>query len=127
MENNNGKERWYQIIGKKPLCNRRADRAPHVFGYCFVLCWRCTALISTILLCSLISWIVTGTRYVIGKRIEYLIIGILLVLPTLLDGIRQYLFHKESTNQRRFIWGVISGIGLWIIASVVHNVLIFIK
>lgn len=124
MENNNGKERWYQIIGKKPLCNRRADRAPHVFGYCFVLCWRCTALISTILLCSLISWMVIGTRYANCVGWRYFLFGSALVLPTLWDGLRQYLFYKESTNQRRCILGIISGIGLWLVSSVTHHMLL---
>lgn len=120
MEN----EKWYQIIGKMPLCNRRPDRAPHVCGYCFFLCWRCTALISTILFCSLISWIVAGNRYANCMGWGYFLMGSSLILPTLWDGLRQYLFHKESTNRRRCILGIISGIGLWLVSSVAHHVLV---
>lgn len=41
----------------------------------------------------------------------------ILILPTFIDGIVQYVFHIESTNIRRVILGCISGAGLWILAS----------
>lgn len=35
-------------VGKVPLCNERADRAPCFLGKCFILCWRCTSIIGSI-------------------------------------------------------------------------------
>lgn len=26
-------------VGKEPLCNGKAERAPYIFGKCFILCW----------------------------------------------------------------------------------------
>ncbi len=103
-------------IGKVPLCNRKSERAPHICGKCFILCWRCTALSCSMLLSALISFFLTGNAYIKVGIKELFLAGVLLV-PTLLDGGRQYFYYKESTNQKRIIWGTVSGIGLWIIAS----------
>lgn len=103
-------------IGKVPLCNGKSERAPHIFGKCFILCWRCTALSGSMLLSALLSFILTGHAYIeIGMR--ELFLAVMLLLPTLLDGGGQYFFGRESTNQRRVIWGTVSGVGLWMIAS----------
>lgn len=103
-------------IGKVPLCNGKSERAPHICGKCFILCWRCTALSCSMLLSALLSFCFTGNTYIEAGIRELFLAGVLLV-PTLLDGVRQYFFNKESTNHRRIIWGTVSGVGLWIIAS----------
>lgn len=41
--------------------------------------------------------------------------GIGLVLPVVVDGTCQYGFKKESTNRRRFITGLLAGIGTGIL------------
>lgn len=43
--------------------------------------------------------------------------AVVLVMPTFVDGIAQYVFGIESTNVRRFLLGFISGVGLWMLAS----------
>lgn len=103
-------------LGKAPLCNGRADRAPHICGKCFILCWRCTSLIFTMLLCSFLCWALTGDLHLELKPCE-IAYAMALILPTAVDGVLQYAFHIESTNIRRIVFGVISGIGLWLLAS----------
>lgn len=103
-------------IGKEPLCNGKAERAPHIFGKCFILCWRCTSLICSMLLCSCLSCCFQGTMYIELEMHGVIYAGIL-VIPTLVDGVLQYAFHIESTNVRRTVFGGISGIGLWMLAS----------
>ncbi len=103
-------------VGKEPLCNGKAERAPHIWGKCFVLCWRCTSLIFSMLLCSCLCCFFTGAMHV-ELQIHGAIYAGILILPTLIDGILQYVFHIESTNMRRALLGCISGIGLWLLAS----------
>lgn len=103
-------------IGKEPLCNGKADRAPHIFGKCFILCWRCTSLIVSILLCCCICYCFTGNMY-ITLEVDDMGYIVILILPTLVDGILQYVFNIDSTNLRRILLGGISGIGLWMLAS----------
>lgn len=103
-------------FGKAPLCNGRADRAPHIFGKCFILCWRCTSLIFTVLLCSFLCWLFMGSMYA-ELEIHEILYALILIYPTAVDGILQYFFQIESTNARRIIFGFISGIGLWMFAS----------
>ena len=40
------------------------------------------------------------------------IISILLILPTLIDGLTQAYFNRESTNSIRVISGVLAGVGV---------------
>lgn len=103
-------------IGKEPLCNGKANRAPHIGKKCFILCWRCTSLIFTMLLCVCLCSIFKGSMCM-EFRIYDIIYAIILILPTLIDGVLQYVFHVESTNVRRALLGIISGIGLWMLAS----------
>lgn len=110
-------------IGKEPLCNGKAERAPHIFGKCFILCWRCTSLIVSILLCCCICYGFNGNIHIAleAHDVGYIVI---LILPTFIDGILQYVFYMESTNSRRVLLGVISGIGLWMLASWANSVLL---
>lgn len=103
-------------VGKEPLCNGKPERAPHIFGKCFILCWRCTSLIFSMLLCSCLCYFLTGSIY-IDLGIQGVICAVILAVPTLVDGVLQYIFHMESTNTRRILLGCVSGIGLWMLAS----------
>ncbi len=47
------------------------------------------------------------------------IISLLIVLPTFIDGLIQLIFEWESNNWLRFITGVISGVGMMSLASIV--------
>lgn len=85
-----------------PLCNKKPDRAPKIFGHTFILCWRCSGLI-------------------VGASLGYLIllliqpIGIYsfaLLIPIGVDGGMQYYLGVLSTNSRRFITGIIGGLSV---------------
>ena len=103
-------------VGKVPLCNERADRAPCFLGKCFILCWRCTSIIGSMLLAAGICWLYTGDMYATFE-IWMLACAFILMLPTFVDGIMQYAFGIESTNRRRVVLGSITGVGLWLLAS----------
>lgn len=91
-------------IGEVPICNGIAERAPHLFGFCFPLCYRCTFFI--------LSFVIT--LYVgFHKQLKIKpIFLILLILPLIIDGGLQTFFGIESTNIRRVITGSLFGFGI---------------
>lgn len=80
-----------------PICNKKPNRAPKLFGHPFILCWRCTG----ILIGGIISMMVPLSR-------NYLLF-LFLVLPLLIDYGTQWLKWRESTNILRAITGVLCG------------------
>ncbi|SES85347.1 Predicted membrane protein [Natronincola peptidivorans] len=99
------------FIGKAPLCNLRANTAPHIGSFCFPLCWRCFGvLIGYIGLHSLSKVVQPSIMIHYGW-------GMLLLLPIALDGYLQYFKEIESTNERRFSTGLIGMMGLRILLN----------
>lgn len=96
-------------LGKVPLCNNQSERAPHLCGKCFILCWRC----SMVALCSVSM---TALLNITKTDVLFLDIGftlpVLLLVPMIVDGCLQYFFKRESTNARRALTGALFGIGL---------------
>ena len=102
------------MLGKVPVCNLKPERAPRYGGFCFPLCWRCTGIV-------LGMFVPDGLPFVKipGDRFILLASGVLLVIPALYDGIRQYVFKVESNNRRRFITGFFAGTGMNMLITVV--------
>ena len=95
-----------------PICNNRPDRAPHIFGHPFILCWRC----------SMVAFGATLTQIVIETgeiRISLMAacISICLLIPMISDGFLQYYGSVESTNLRRALTGLLFGSGAAIIST----------
>ena len=103
-------------IGKVPLCNGKPERAPHIGGFCFPLCWRC---ISIIVGCWIMCMI--NTPFFIQNPYIGLIVSIIMVVPCLIDGISQYFFGHSSTNRRRAITGFLAGGGLVLLSDSVFG------
>jgi len=91
-------------IGEIPLCNGISSRAPHIFGFCFPLCYRCTFIIIGFLITL---WIFSQRKI----KIHWMIL-ILCMLPMLIDGSIQTFLGVISTNLRRTITGGMFGFGL---------------
>ena len=100
-------KRTFAILGKMPLCNLKVERGFYIGSFCFPLCVRCTAIIIGILVPVIIN---IFTRKKQKARILYL--WFIFIIPCLIDGLLQYLFFIESTNIRRLIFGLLSGIGI---------------
>lgn len=99
------------LLGKIPLCNGIADRAPQILGICFPLCYRCTFVI--------ISFFIT--LFLIYKKeisIKYIW---LLLLPLIIDGCLQTFLMIESHNIRRSITGMLFGIAMAFIVKRIYN------
>lgn len=97
-------------FGKYPLCNGKLHRGIVIGSFCFPLCARCTAIIS-----SLVFY------YCIVPFQPNIILSLFLIIPTLIDGLLQYGFHIESTNFRRISFGLPSGIGIAGIIILMEN------
>jgi len=66
------------------------------------VCARCTGIYLGFFIMIPLLWF-----YQIG-----MIISIILILPTLIDGLTQAYLNRESTNFLRFSTGILAGIGM---------------
>jgi uncharacterized membrane protein len=94
-----------ELLGKKPLCNKKAERAPWILNFCFPLCWRCTSIIIGYVLGSILQVSFLGGR-------SYLFLGSMLSTPCFVDYYLQQKGKLESTNFRRILTGLLAGIGI---------------
>lgn len=101
----------FAVIGKKPLCNFKEERAIHFGSFVFILCYRCTFLIIGIL---------SSFFFFYFKRIKanpfMFLFSLLFILPCLLDGLIQLLTNYTSTNFLRATTGLFAGVGIGYIA-----------
>lgn len=101
-----------------PICNGRPERAPHLFGRCFPLCWRCSAAAAGALVTvAAVSFIPLATVF---HRWVWPMIGAAMLLPMVVDGALQYAAKLESTNARRIVTGGLFGIGIGLLSSLVE-------
>lgn len=104
-------------IGKLPICNCRKDRAPHIGDYCFILCWRCTSILFSFYMLKLFQ-VEEIIQSLWNDYLLYLLVSaIALIVPTGVNGVRQYFFGIESTNQKRIWTGLLAGIGLYLLMA----------
>lgn len=103
-------------IGRVPICNCKRDRAPVFMGYSFILCWRCTSILFSLLGMRIFFDNNLQFKLMIKENIvAFSLLATILVIPTTIDGIRQYIFKKESTNKKRIITGFVAGYGIFLL------------
>ena len=95
-------------------CHQMPERSFFIKGYQFPICARCTGILS--------GYIIGGFSMFFIKFCKK---EIIFCVPLLLDGTLQLFSRYESTNQRRFLSGLLFGIAF--IRSVIHILLFFIK
>ncbi|MBU2524006.1 DUF2085 domain-containing protein [Patescibacteria group bacterium] len=91
-------------IGKKPICNLRCERTPKYKGVVFLFCYRCTGVI--------IGGIFAAILKYLALSYSSWILLLLLTAPLIIDGFIQKLKIKESNNLKRFVTGILFGVGL---------------
>jgi uncharacterized membrane protein len=97
------------------LCHRRADRSFHYKNRKFPVCARCTGIyISSIIFLMIIIL----DKSLIKTNIIMFVIGILLILPLILDGVTQYMRYRESNNILRLITGILFSPGIIIMTKI---------
>lgn len=98
--------RYGLYIGKVPICNKNRNRAPIIFGHCFIFCWRCSGLV--------VGGVVGNFIYNVGflNQKNNMLFIFILSLPFIYDMGKQFILRKESTNAIRTITGMFFGIAL---------------
>lgn len=93
-------------IGKAPLCNGCADRAPRLGSFVFVLCYRCTGLVV-----GYAGGLLALTVAPETLRLDPAVLAMALIaLP--LDALAQRYTKYHSTNVRRLLTGLAFGMVL---------------
>lgn len=102
-------KKWLKFmdIGKKLGCHQRSDRSFFVKGYQFPICARCTGV--------LMGYVLALPIILFLKSSIWIYISILFCVIMFSDWYIQFLRIKESTNLRRFITGILGGIGIILI------------
>lgn len=115
-------DRLRHRIGREPLCNHRPDRGLYIHGYCLPLCARCTGILMGAVGASIACWLLhtesAGDAMLArpaigihGASVLRLLPGLLMIVPTAIDGFAEYAFGVESNNPRRLVTGLAAGIG----------------
>lgn len=85
------------------MCHQRPDRSFCINGKQFPLCARCTGILAGYFL---------GITAACLTRCRYCAVCMLLLIPMIVDGMVQQILKIESNNVRRFITGILGGIGI---------------
>ena len=89
------------------LCHRIPERSFFIKNHQFPVCSRCTGYYI-----SIFAYFVFAYFYSIPYSLNSFLIGILLNIPTGIDGLTQFLGYRESNNTLRLITGLLGGLGL---------------
>ena len=93
------------------MCHQIPERSFHIKGKQFPLCARCTGILFGYILGIIIACVTSCSNY---------LWFLLLIIPMVIDGGRQILLKKESNNCRRFITGILGGIGIIYLFISIH-------
>lgn len=102
------------------ICHRKPERSFFIKGHQFPVCARCTGFYTTIIIYTIIAYNIPITY-----THRYVIFGIILCVPSVIDGITQLLKFRESNNMLRFFTGLIGGIGLMIIVKYIKLIILY--
>lgn len=102
----------FSHFGEIPLCNGIASRAPHIFGFCFPLCYRCTFIV-------LLFFITLFILYKYKKKLPWSLI-IIAMMIMIVDGGLQTFFGIMSTNLRRSLTGGLFGVALGAVVTRIY-------
>lgn len=95
--------KWLPIIFG---CHQNPERSFFIKGEQFPICARCTGELVGILMIPFTYWLL--------RRVPFWIFFIMLI-PLITDGGIQAITKYESNNIRRFITGLMFGIGLFVL------------
>jgi len=102
------------------ICHRIPERTFKIKKYYFPVCSRCTGIYISGFTYFFIVMFVP-----IIYNIELIILAILLLVPTAIDGISQLLNKRESNNKLRFLTGLFTGLGLAILVKAIKFIVIY--
>ena len=95
------------------ICHRKPERSFFYKGHQFPVCARCTGFYI-----SGISSIFLFKLYPVPYSLTTLLIGIILLIPSAIDGFTQLFEFRESNNTLRLITGLLGGVGLILVYEI---------
>lgn len=98
--------KYHKIITKLHICHRIPERTFKFKGHYFPVCSRCTGIITGSL--SFFFYLYCDLQY----SLILLMLSIILMIPSFVDGYTQLIGLRESNNTLRFFTGFICGLGL---------------
>ena len=98
----------------KYLCHRIPERSFFIKNHQFPVCSRCTGFYT-----GLVIYLVVNYFYPHDYNLNILMLSVILMIPTSIDGLTQYFGSRESTNTLRFVTGLIGGIRLIIFLKII--------
>jgi uncharacterized membrane protein len=100
----------------KFICHRKPERSFFIKGHQFPVCARCTGFYT-----GLIVYLVYTLFYTHPYDWTMLIVSMILMMPTAIDGVTQYFGPRESTNLIRVTTGFFGGIGLIMFLKIIFR------
>lgn len=96
------------------ICHRKPERSFHIKQHQFPVCARCTGFYI-----SLFLYFVYAYFNFIDYNFWIILLAILLLIPTAVDGLTQLSGARESNNTLRFITGLMGGLAAGIIVKAI--------
>ena len=96
------------------ICHRKLERSFFVKGHQFPVCARCTRFYI-----ALVLYFGYAYFFYVEYSVLLVLMAILCLVPTAIDGLIQLVGWRESNNFLRFITGLMAGLGLGIIVKAI--------
>lgn len=96
------------------ICHRKPERSFFIKGHQFPVCSRCTGFYI-----SMFAYFIYTYYFFVDYNLYLIVFAIMLLIPTLIDGLTQLFEYRESNNMLRFITGIVGGLGLGIIIKAI--------
>jgi uncharacterized membrane protein len=101
------------------ICHRIPERTFNIRGHYFPVCARCTGFYI-----GAFSYFIFVYFFYVQYTASLIILAILMVIPTFLDGFTQFLGSRESSNMLRLLTGLVGGVGLAILVKAIKWMII---
>jgi uncharacterized membrane protein len=101
------------------ICHRIPERTFNIHGIYFPVCARCTGFYL-----GAFSYFIYAYFFYIDYTIYLVSLGILMMIPTFLDGFTQLGGSRMSNNTLRLLTGLLGGVGLAIVVKAIKWVVI---
>lgn len=101
------------------ICHRIPQRTFQIKGHYFPVCSRCTGFYI-----GAFSYFTIAYFVYIQYTVPLIFLGVLMMIPTFLDGFTQLLGSRESNNTLRLLTGLAGGVGLAILVKAIKWIII---
>lgn len=101
------------------FCHRNPERTFKLGNYHFPVCSRCTGLYI-----GAFSFFIFTSLFYIDYALYFILVSVLMIIPTFIDGITQFFGLRESNNILRFLTGLIAGVGLVVLINTIKWLII---